>query len=134
MTNPITFDDFAKVEMKIGKIISAEMVEGSEKLLRLSVDFGEEAPRQVISGIAKQFVTVGKTIQEGDEGDAEQESEVETKTIVGLIGNSFVFITNLEPRMIMGLESQAMIVAGTADIGLALMAPTIDLPPGTQLS
>jgi methionine--tRNA ligase beta chain len=117
MTN-ITFDDFAKVEMKIGKILSAELVEGSEKLLKLSVDFAEELPRQVISGIAKQFVTM----------------EADTKTIHNLVGNSFVFITNLEPRMIMGLESQAMIVAGTAAIGLALMTPTIDLPPGTQLS
>ncbi len=134
MTNPITFDDFAKVEMKIGKILSADIVEGSEKLLKLSVDFAEDAPRQVISGIAKQFVVAGKAVQEGDEGDAEQELEIDTKTITGLVGNSFVFITNLEPRMIMGLESQAMIVAGTSEIGLALMTPTIELPPGTKLS
>ena len=130
----ITFDDFAKVEMKIGKILTAEPVEGSEKLLKLSVDFAEEVPRQVISGIAKQFVVVGKTVDEGDEGDAEQETETETKTVTGLIGHCFVFITNLEPRMIMGLESQAMIVAGTAGNGLALMSPTIDLPAGTKLS
>lgn len=130
----ITFDDFIKVEMKIGKILSAELVEGSEKLLKLSVDFAEESPRQVISGIAKQFVAKGSAVQEGDEGDTEQETETETKTIVGLVGNSFVFITNLEPRMIMGLESQAMIVAGTADVGLALMSPTLDLPAGTKLS
>jgi methionyl-tRNA synthetase len=110
MTN-ITFDDFAKVEMTIGRILTADPVEGSEKLLRLSVDFAEENPRQVISGIARQFP--------GGEG---------------LAGNSFVFITNLEPRMIMGLESQAMIVAGTVENGLALMSPTLDLPPGTRLS
>lgn len=130
----ITFDDFIKVEMKIGKILSAERVEGSEKLLKLSVDFGEGMPRQVISGIAKQFVIVGRAVQEGDEGDAEQESEVEIKTVTGLVGNSFVFITNLEPRMIMGLESQAMIVAGTAEGTLALMTPTSELPAGTKLS
>lgn len=131
---PITFDDFIKVEMKIGKILSAEPVEGSEKLLKLSVDFAEENPRQVISGIAKQFVSSGKAVEGGDEGDAEQEVEVETKTVVGLVGNSFVFITNLEPRMIMGLESQAMIVAGTSEEGLALMSPTLNLPAGTKLS
>ncbi len=130
----ITFEDFIKVEMKIGKILSAEPVEGSEKLLKLSVDFAEETPRQVISGIAKQFVSSGKAVEEGDEGDMEQEVEVETKTVVGLVGNSFVFITNLEPRMIMGLESQAMIVAGTSDEGLALMSPTHNLPAGTKLS
>ncbi len=132
--NRIAFDDFAKVEMKIGRILSADMVEGSEKLLKLSVDFGEDSPRQVVSGIAKQFVVIGKSVQEGDEGDAEQESEIETKTISGLVGHSFVFVTNLEPRKILGLESQAMIVAGTGDAGLALMSPTIDLPPGTSLS
>ncbi len=108
----ITFDDFAKVQMTIGKVLSAEPVEGSEKLLRLTVDFAEESPRQVISGIARQF---------GASLDA-------------LVGNSFVFVTNLEPRMIMGMESQAMIIAGTSENGLALMSPTLGLPAGTKLS
>ncbi|HBB56922.1 TPA: methionine--tRNA ligase subunit beta [Patescibacteria group bacterium] len=84
----INFDDFQKIEIKVGGILSAEKVEGSEKLLKLSVDFGEEIPRQVVSGIAKTFTT----------------PEI-------LIGKQFIFITNLEPRKIMGLESQAMILA-----------------------
>ncbi len=108
----ITFDDFAKVEMKIGRIITAEILEKSEKLLRLTVDFGEIAgPRQVISGIRSQF-------QNPDE----------------LLGRSFVFVTNLEPRAIMGLESQAMIVAAKDENGMALMSPTIEVKPGTSLS
>lgn len=115
-TPKITFDDFAKVELKIGKIESAEIIEKSEKLLKLKVDFGEvldgvSAPRQVISGIRKQF-----------QDPAE------------LVGRSFVFVTNLEPRPIMGFESHAMIVAGKSDEGLALMTPTIDMPAGTSLS
>lgn len=115
-TLKITFDDFAKVELKIGKVESAEIIEKSEKLLKLKVDFGEvldgaPAPRQVISGIRKQF-----------QDPAE------------LIGRSFVFVTNLEPRPIMGFESHAMIVAGKSDEGLALMSPTIDMPAGTSLS
>lgn len=84
----INFNDFEKVEIKIGAVLSAEKVEGSEKLLKLSVDFGEPAPRQVISGIAKTFTEPLK-----------------------LIGKQFVFITNLEPRNIIGLESKAMILA-----------------------
>lgn len=109
--NPkISFDDFAKVELRVGKVVSAEILEKSEKLLKLKVDFGEENPRQVISGIRKQF-------------------EDPTQ----LIDQTFVFVTNLVPRPIMGLESQAMIIAGKSEGGLALMSPTIDLPPGTLL-
>lgn len=84
----ITFSDFQKVEIKVGTILSAEKVGGSEKLLKLSVDFGEEKPRQVVSGIAKTFTAPEK-----------------------LTGKQFLFVTNLEPRQIMGLESQAMILA-----------------------
>ena len=83
----ITIEDFAKVEMRAGKIVSAEPVEGSEKLLKLSVDFGEENKRQVISGIAK-------FIKPED-----------------LVGVMCTFVTNLEPREIMGLRSEAMIMA-----------------------
>jgi methionine--tRNA ligase beta chain len=83
----ITIDDFAKVEMRAGKILSAEPVEGSEKLLKLSVDFGEPEKRQVLSGIAKYI-------------------SPET-----LVGTTCAFVTNLEPRQIMGMESQAMIMA-----------------------
>ena len=97
----INFDDFQKIEIKVGGILSAEKVEGSEKLLKLSVDFGEEIPRQVVSGIAKTFTT----------------PEI-------LIGIQFIFITNLEPRKIMGLESQAMILAiKSADGVSSLLIP-----------
>lgn len=106
----ISYEDFAKVEMKIGKILSAEFVEGSEKLLRLSVDFGEDAPRQVISGIRRYF-----------EDPAE------------LVGNQYAFVTNLAPRPIMGYESQAMIIAASSDTILALFDAPADIPPGTTL-
>ena len=87
----ITFKDFQKIEIRVGTILSAEKVENSEKLLKLSIDFGESAPRQVISGIAKTF---------SPNGGKEK-----------LVGKQFLFVTNLEPRNIMGLESQAMILA-----------------------
>ncbi len=117
----ISIDDFTKVEMRVGKILSAEKVEQSPKLLKLSVDFGESAPRQVLSGIAKSY------------------SPEE------MINNSFVFVTNLLPRPILGMESQAMILAAdvlstnessTLDASskkLALFSPSVDIQPGAIL-
>lgn len=105
----ITIDDFLKVEMRLGVILSAEPVPGSEKLLKLSVDFGEAAPRQVVSGIAKSFAPED------------------------LVGTQRPFVTNLAPRAIMGLESQAMILAAKADGGLALLSPSSPTAPGTRL-
>ena len=106
----ITFDDFKKVELRVGKVLSAEPVEGSEKLLKLSVDFGEESPRTVVSGIA-------------------QHVELDS-----FVGSQKVFVTNLEPRDIMGIPSQAMILAGKDENGLALAVMTKELAPGTLLS
>lgn len=82
----IEYEDFKKVQIQIGEIIKAEPVEGSEKLLKLKVKFGEEE-RQILSGIAK-FVSPED-----------------------LIGMKVPFVTNLKPRMMMGLESNGMILA-----------------------
>ena len=120
----ITFNDFQKIDIKIGMILSAEKVEDSEKLLKLSVDFGEEKPRQVISGIAKTFPPNGG--------------------LEKLIGKQFLFVTNLEPRSIMGLESQAMILAthkpkkttlSASEAGeeIILTKPTKKIPNGSKL-
>lgn len=105
----ISFEDFKKLEMKIGKIISVEAVEGSNKLLKLRVNFGEEE-RQVISGIAQAY----------------SPEELKDK--------NFVFVTNLEPRSIMGLESQAMILAASADGKSVCLIPLSEVSPGTIIS
>ena len=97
----ITIDDFKKVEIKIGEIISVEQIEGSDKLLKLKVNFGMEE-RQVLSGIKAYFP------------DPQQ-----------LVGKRCPFVTNLAPRMMMGLESQAMILAaGGTDTPFALFETT----------
>lgn len=106
----ITFDEFKKVELKVGQIIKADLVDGSDKLLQLEVDFGEDKTRVVVSGIA---------------GHVDLEN---------FIGSKKIFVTNLEPRSIMGIESQAMILAGKDGQGLALVETTRDLPIGTILS
>lgn len=90
----ITFDDFLKVQIRAGKILSAEKIPDTDKLLRLSVDFAEATPRQIVSGIAISFpdpsVIVGKTC---------------------------MFVTNLAPRTIRGHESNGMILTVANDTG-----------------
>ena len=104
----IQFDDFEKVEMKVGKIISAEPIDGSEKLLNLQVDFGGET-RQILSGIAKWY------------------------TPEDLINKQMIFVTNLEPRMMMGLESQGMLLAAEGEEKPILIVPNEITDPGAPL-
>lgn len=103
----ITFEDFKKIEIRIGKILSAEKVPETDKLLRLEVDFAEEKPRQVVSGIAEYFPDPNV-----------------------LVGKKSAFVTNLEPRTIRGLESQAMILGSKNENGFAFMSPHLDMPEG----
>ncbi len=87
----ISIDDFKKVEIRVGEITSAEKIEGSDKLLKLRVNFGDHE-RQVLSGIATYFPNPQD-----------------------LVGKCCPFATNLAPRTMMGLESQAMILATGGD-------------------
>ncbi|MEK7621800.1 MAG: methionine--tRNA ligase [Patescibacteria group bacterium] len=95
----ITYDEFKKVELKVGEVRLVERVVGSEKLLKLTVEIGETTPRQIIAGIGKVY-------------------EPET-----LIGWQIVIVANLEPRMIMGLESQGMVLAADGEGGPVLLSP-----------
>lgn len=107
----ITYDDFKKVQLKVGKILSAEKIEGSDKLLKLSVDFAEGEPRQILSGISIYFPD---------------------NTI--LVGKKVAFVTNLEPRPLMGLLSNGMILAAKTDDKLAIMEVPDYIKEGTELS
>lgn len=104
-----TIDDFQKIEIKVGTVLSVSVVEGADKLYILSVDLGEENPRQILSGI-REYVP------------AED-----------LLNRQFPFVTNLAPRMIRGHESLGMILAGSDDAGLALFIPSKQLKNGTRL-
>ncbi len=108
-TGMITIDDFKKIELKVGRVLSAEPIEGSEKLLKLQIDCGETESRQILAGIAKHY----------------QSSE--------LIGRQIVVIANLEPRMMMGMESNGMVLAGGDGELVALLTPDKDLPPGSNI-
>lgn len=86
----VTLEDFQKLDIRIGKVISAEQVPGSRKLLKLLIDVGGEV-RQVVAGIAEQY----------------RPEE--------LVGRKVVVLVNITPRKIFGIESQAMLLA--ADVG-----------------
>lgn len=102
----ITFDDFRKLDIRIGKILSAEKVEGTDKLLKLEIDFGVEK-RQLVAGIAETY--------QPDQ----------------LLGKEVPVLMNLEPRKIRGTESQGMILAADAGGKPVLMHPAREVPPGS---
>lgn len=113
----INYDDFAKLDIRIGEIHSVEVVEGADKLLKFQVNVGDGVDeagnivyRQILSGIRTYF------------------EDPQT-----LVGKKFPFIVNLEPRVIRGFESHGMILAASYEDALALLAPTTDVPPGTKV-
>src|SRR3989344_4156414 len=105
----ISIEDFKKAELKIARILSAERVEGSEKLIKLRVSLGEEE-RQLVAGIGKAY-----------------EPEA-------LIGKEIVIVANLEPRTLMGEESQGMLLAALEEDGApVLLVPKKKLAPGSSI-
>lgn len=112
----ITYDDFSKVEIRIGLVREVSLIEGADKLLRCIVDFGESTEegepkyRQILSGI-REYVEDPQS----------------------LVGKRFPYVTNLAPRTIRGFESEGMILAGLHEATLALLIPTADIPPGTKI-
>jgi methionyl-tRNA synthetase len=105
----ITIDDFAKIELRVGQVKTAERVPKADKLLRLEVDLGTEI-RQVLAGIAESY------------------------TPESLIGRKVVIVANLVPRKLRGLESNGMIVAASPEGGKAVLAGFLeDVPVGTRL-
>ncbi|MHB8652103.1 MAG: methionine--tRNA ligase subunit beta [Minisyncoccota bacterium] len=104
----ITIEDFAKLDIRIGTVLSAEKVAGADKLLILKIDLGEEVPRQILAGIAEH---VGP----------------ET-----LMGKQIPVVANLASRVLRGHESQGMILAvGTGDT-FALLHPSTEVPVGSR--
>ena len=109
MTN-INIEDFKKIDLKVGQILSVEKVPDTDKLLKLSVNLGEESPRQIVSGISLYF----------------PDHSV-------LVGKKCMFVANLEPRVIRGFESNGMLLAvSTEDGKFSLLSPSDDIPVGTS--
>lgn len=113
----ISYDDFAKLDIRIGTIKTVEIVEDADKLLKLTVDVGESDEagiatyRQIVSGIRTFF----------------EDPQV-------LVGTQCPFLVNLEPRVIRGFESQGMILAASTLLGgFALLHPSAELPQGSKV-
>lgn len=111
----INYEDFKKVEIRAGKILSAEKIPETDKLLRLSVDFAEKddagnsKPRQIVSGISMHFPEPGI-----------------------LVGKTCMFVTNLEPRTIKGFESNGMLFAVSNSLGgFSILEPNETITPGS---
>ncbi len=108
--NTISIDDFGKVDLRVGQVISAERVKGSDKLLHMKVDIGEPQPRTIVAGIAEAY-------------QPEQ-----------MVGRKVVIVANLQPRKLRGIESQGMIVAASVPDGKPVLAGFLeDIPVGARL-
>lgn len=104
----ITIDDFAKVDLRVAKVLECEKVEGSDKLLKLQLEVGSEK-RQVVSGIAKYYKPED------------------------LIGKSVVLVANLKPVKLRGVESNGMILAAAEGDSVVVVTPLSDIPSGSQV-
>ncbi len=105
----IAIDDFMKVELRTAKILAAERLPKSKKLLKLSVDAGEPQPRTILAGIAESY-----------------EPEA-------IVGRSIVIVANLKPREMMGMVSNGMVLAASTDNGPAMLVNPEPAPPGTRV-
>lgn len=105
----IDLEDFLKVDLRLAKVISAEKLEGSEKLLKLRVSLGDEE-RTLVAGIAKHY------------------------SPEDLVGKKVMIVANLKPKRIFGIESQGMILALQDGDTLSLLVPDRDVKEGTKAS
>src|ERR1700722_7217289 len=105
----ISYDDFAKLDIRVGTVIAAEMVPDADKLIKCTIDFGELGERTIVSGIAQW------------------------KKPEELVGKQLPYIVNLAPRVLRGVESQGMLLAASDDSGVALLHPEREVPHGSKL-
>jgi len=108
MKEMITFEDFEKLDIRIGKVVSAERIPETEKLIKLEVDLGE-GTRQLVAGIAG-FVKLDS-----------------------LVGKELPVLVNLAPRKLKGVESQGMILAVDVNGEPVLLHPEREVPPGSMV-
>lgn len=104
--NSINFNDFTKMEIKVGKILEAVLVSGSNKLIKMKVDIGEEE-RNLVAGIAQYY------------------------SLEDLIGKTVIVLVNLEPKTIFGIESQGMLLASIDGENVSLLQPDKDMKIGS---
>ncbi len=109
MSDTITFDEFCRIELRVGEIVAAENHPNADKLLLLRVNLGEEE-RQLVAGIKGHY-------------DAE-----------ALVGKKIIVVANLEPATIRGVESQGMLLAAGDGEVLSLLTVDRDVPAGASIT
>ena len=106
----ITIDDFAKIQLKVGKVVECQKVEKADKLLCSKIDLGEGQPRTIVSGIAKYY------------------------TPEEMVGKQVIVVTNLKPVKLRGIESQGMVLCASDEQGnLAIISPEKDMTAGSEV-
>ncbi len=106
----ISFEEFKKIDLRVAKVITAEKVQESENLIKLEIDLGTElGKRQILAGIQKYY----------------QPKE--------LIGRQIIVVTNLEPKKMMGMESQGMLLAADVNGEPILLMPDKQVPSGSKI-
>lgn len=104
----VSFEDFKKLDIRVAEVAEAEKVEGSEKLLKLKIAIGEEE-RQIVAGLSGHY------------------------SPEDLVGRKIIVLANLEPKKLMGLESQGMLLAADVDGRPVLLKPDEDVPSGAVI-
>jgi methionine--tRNA ligase beta chain len=106
----MTIEEFQKMDLRVAKVIKAEKIEGSEKLMKLQINLGDEE-RQVVAGISKVY-------------EPEQ-----------LVGKEIIIVANLEPRRLLGLESNGMLLAAHDENGEpVLLIPEKEVQAGVKVA
>ena len=106
----IDYETFMEIDLRTGRIIEAEPIEGADKLLRVLVDIGETNPRQVVAGIAQHY---------------------DPKRIIGY---QVVVVANLKPAKLFGVRSEGMILAAESEEGLRLVTLDEPMAPGSRVT
>ena len=130
MSDEITYDDFAKLDIRIGTVIAAELVPDTDKLIKCTIDFGP-----------KPSAKTDGSPDHPPQSDGLGERDIRTivsgiaqwKKPEELVGMQLPYIVNLAPRMLRGVESQGMLLAASDEAGVALINPERPVPSGTKL-
>ena len=111
----ISYDDFAKLDIRVGTVVAAEMVPETDKLIKCTVDFGNPT----VGGLGTRTIVSGIALFKRPEE---------------LVGKQLPYIVNLAPRVLRGVESAGMLLAASPlGDGLALLHPEKQVVPGTRL-
>ena len=109
MKPEITYEDFAKLDIRVGTVIAAESIQDADKLIKCTVDFGECGIRTIVSGIR------------------------EWRSPESLVGKQLPYIINLAPRTLRGVVSEGMLLAGQGQDGVALLIPDVEVAKGSRI-